>query len=96
MPKINIDDETTPGWRGEVSWRAARTDLDILGHVQVATVNRDSPFEFPEKTVTDAEGHTHWTAAEPFDGWHVTLDPAGIDRMIDALRQAKREAYGEE
>lgn len=58
------------------------------GHVQLASVNRDSPFEFPE-----VSGPGHWQAAEPFDGWRITLDPDTIERTISALMRAGSRAF---
>lgn len=95
MPKELISDPTQQRRHTEVSWRR-RPGLDpddqgtSPGHVQVATVNLDSPFEFPE-----VEHGTAWEAGERFDGWRVTLDEAGIDRLIKALHKAKRQAFGE-
>jgi hypothetical protein len=59
------------------------------GHVQIATVNVHSPFEFPE-----VEHGNTWEAGERFDGWWVTLDEAGIDDLIKTLHKAKRQAFG--
>ncbi len=72
MPKENINDATTPGFRTEITWSRA-------GHVQMATVNPDSPLRLDD---------------EPFDGWHVTLDRDGCNRAIRALRRARDQAYG--
>lgn len=78
MPKTNINDLVVDGFRAEVSWRPD-------GDVQVATVNQNSPL-----TLKDDE------ASEPyrFDGWHVTLDRVGINRLIRALREARDAAFG--
>lgn len=100
MPKINVDDDIAKGWRTEVSWRreehlcrcgciwsapvdscpeCGKDEVPITsGHVQVATVNQAMPFEY---------------AGEPFDGWHVTLDREGIDRLVGALTRARDAAY---
>lgn len=58
------------------------------GHVQIGSINQDSPLEFPE---VKREGH--WQAAKPFDGWRVTLDEAAIERTIDALVRAGTAAF---
>ena len=96
MPKTNTNDIVTDGFRCEVSWRA--TDeipgFDAPGHVQIATTNWHSPFEFPAQQSTDEHGGTHWSAPEKFDGWHVTLDEEAIDRLITSLREAKTAAFG--
>lgn len=96
MPRELINDEATQGWYTEVSWRR-KPGLDpddqgtAPGHVQIATVNIHSPFEFPER-----KHGTSWEAGEKFDGWRVTLDEAGIDRLIKTLHKAKRQAFGGE
>lgn len=94
MPSEKINDQTQPRWHTEVSWRRKpSTPPDdrgpAEGHVQLATVNLDSPFEFPDR---EADGA--WEAGERFDGWRVTLDEAGIDRLIKALHKAKNQAFG--
>lgn len=94
MPTEKIADQVTGGFHAEVSWRRKPgLDLDDQGtspgHVQIATVNVHSPFEFPE-----VEHGTSWEAGEKFDGWRVTLDEAGIDRLIKALHRAKNQAFG--
>lgn len=94
MPNEKINDYVSQGWYTEVSWRR-KPGLDAddqgtaPGHVQLATVNVHSPFEFPEREHGDS-----WEAGERFDGWRVTLDEAGIDRLIKALHKAKRQAFG--
>lgn len=95
MPSEKIGDQATHGFYTEVSWRRMPgLDSDDQGtspgHVQLATVNVHSPFEFPEKDTGD-----HFEAGERFDGWRVTLDEAGIDRLIKTLHKAKRQAFGE-
>lgn len=111
MPKENINDIVTKGFRAEVSWRpeervcpdcgtiwqapvpdcpeCPRKNVAITsGHVQLATVSQNSPFVFPANPAApDAE------PAEPFDGWHVTLDQAAIERTIDALMRAGTAAF---
>lgn len=47
--------------------------------VQVATVNTRTTMRLED---------------EPFDGWHITLDRDGCNRMIRALRKARDAAYG--
>lgn len=53
-------------------------------HVQVATVSKS-------RTLTIADGKQ---SAESFNGWFVTLDRAGCNRMIHALRKARDAAFG--
>lgn len=77
MPKENVNCVAIEGFRAEVSWKAD-------SHVQVATVNLESPFEF---TGENAD-------AGKFEGWYVTLDREGINRMIRALRKARDAAFG--
>jgi hypothetical protein len=87
MPKENVRDCVIESFRVELSWRSASPDLD--GHVQLATVNSASPFEFAEKNSDNA-----FEAGEKFDGWHATLDRDGINRLIRQLRRARDAAYG--
>lgn len=96
MPKDRINDQTQQRWHVEVSWRRKpSTPPDdrgpAEGHVQLASVNLDSPLEFPERETDGA-----WEAGERFDGWRVTLDEDGCDRLIKALHKAKRQAFGSE
>jgi hypothetical protein len=92
MPKTNINDMVTEGWRAEVSWRAV--DDQYEGHVQVASVNTGSTLELPGDLLDlGPTGEELRSEREPFDGWRVTLDAAGIDRMIGALVEAKRSAF---
>lgn len=81
MPKENIDDMVTDGFRAKVTWRAGET-----GYVQLATVSENSPFKWPPQEGCDDKGD--------FDGWHVTLDRAGINRLIRVLRRARDAAFG--
>lgn len=89
MPKEITADDVMEKWRTEVSWRAAHDGVE--GHVQIATVNPDSIFEFPE---TDT-GRSYM-AAEKFEGWKVTLSRAGINRLIHSLRKARDAAFGKD
>lgn len=94
MPKCNVNDIASEGWRAEVSWRPDGQDGDIPGHVQVASVNQHSTLELPGDLLDyGPNGEELWSEPEPFDGWRVTLDAAGIDRMIAALTEAKRAAF---
>lgn len=97
MPREKINDGADDTWYAEVSWRRkpetaadAADRGDAPGHVQIATVNLRSPFEFP-----DRESGGMWEAGERFDGWHVSLDEAGVDHLIKTLHKAKRQAFGE-
>lgn len=80
MPKKNINCDVMPGLRVEVSWSAEHS------HVQVATVHTDSPVAWPDGDTHDGK----------FNGWHATLDRAGINRMIHALREARDSAFGKD
>jgi hypothetical protein len=82
MPKENINDQVAEGFRVEIGW-GSNVPNERLGHVQIATVNQHSPFAF--------EGDE---SREAFDGWHVTLDREGINRLIRSLRRARDSAYG--
>lgn len=79
MPKENIDDCVIKGFRAEVTWSPA-------GHVQVASVNTASTL-----TLT---GDEPGDEPEPFDGWRITLDRGGINRLIRSLRRARDQAFG--
>jgi len=96
MPKENINDETCPGWRVEVSWRPNNDEHspNTPGHVQVASVNQHSTFAFPGQLLDyGPNGEELYDDPEPFDGWRVTLNEAGIDRMIEALSKARDAAF---
>lgn len=95
MPKENINSIGGDNFRAEVSWRA---DPDT-GWVQLATVMVGSPYFMSDKddggrlpvelTLTRQS-----KADQPFDGWHVTLDRDGLNRLIRALRKARDAAFG--
>lgn len=85
MPKENVNDLVTPGFRAEVGWGTS--------HVQVGTTNAASPFRFPPPALTEG-GLSMDDEGEPFEGWFVTLDRDGCNRMIRALRTARDKAYG--
>lgn len=96
MPKENVNDHVTPGFRMEIGWSQD-------GHVQVATTNAASPFRFPDEETIIVQGPGGEERAlstrsvgpgEPFDGWFVTLDRDGCNRAIRALRKARDAAYG--
>lgn len=84
MPKENINDEAIETQRVEVSWAPDK-------YVQVATVNSASPFAFEVRT--NAPGAAV-PEPDPFDGWRVTLDRAGCNRAIRAIRRARDAAFG--
>lgn len=78
MPKENVNCVAMTGLRAEVGWSAEP------GHVQVATVHTDSPVHWADGDSPDGK----------FNGWFVTLDRDGINRMIRALRKARDAAFG--
>lgn len=80
MPKENIDCIAMDELRAELSWG------QISGVVQLATTNRDYPIKMP----ATEENPSGWE----FEGWHVTLDRDGINRLIRALRRARDSAFG--
>jgi hypothetical protein len=87
MPKENINDMVTDGFRAEVTWRP---DPGYSGYVQVATVNLHSTLTLPGTApVEDGDAEP-----EKFDGWYVTLDRDGINRMIRCLKRARDQAFG--
>lgn len=95
MPKENVNDIVTNGFRVEVTWRKDREHEEFPntpGHVQLATISQDSPFAFPA-IPGDDEGPGQ--PEHPFDGWYVTLDPPAIERLVDALMKAGAQAYPE-
>lgn len=128
MPKENVRDLTSNGFRAEIGWTAGVPD-DRDGYVQIATTNQHSKLRLPpddetpwrlvarlERELVDARefaasateaapdapsglgtSTSKATVAKPmqqFEGWHVTLDRDGINRMIRVLRRARDAAYG--
>jgi len=89
MPKEKVNPSIIGSWYTEVSWRREPADGAGKGHVQVATVNPYSPFEFPEKDAGD-----HFEPGERFDGWRLTFDRDGLNRLIRVLRKARDAAFG--
>lgn len=97
MPRENIYDEIVDGFRIEVGWAADR-------YVQIASVNQHStltlpcedlppqPSGLPANSVTDSA--PPGGKAMLFYGWSVTLDRAGLNRLIRTLRRARDNAYG--
>lgn len=83
MPKENVRDCAVDSQRVELTWRHESPDVE--GHVQLGTVNHNSPFTFPA---------TDECKGLPFNGWFVTLDRDGINRLIRKLRLARDGAYG--
>lgn len=86
MPKTNIDDQITDGFRVEVSW--ARDS-----HVQIATVNTHSTLTLDTEPPAPA---FNTTPTEQFDGWRVTLDRAAVNRLMKSLRIARDAAFGKD
>lgn len=82
MPKENINDMITDGFRLEVAWNL----IPGSGYVQVASVNRSSELTLP--------GDNPGEPDQQFDGWRVTLDRDGINRAIRSLRRARDAAFG--
>lgn len=83
MPKENIYDERKDvPVIAEVRWHGS---VDEPAWVQLGVVNPDSPFRW-EMLGPDTGG--------VFDGWQLSLDRAGINRLIRALRKARDAAYG--
>lgn len=80
MPKENINDEVTDGFRVEVAWNPG-------AWLQVASVNQHSKLTLP----SDDEGEQ---VEQPFDGWRVTLDRHGVNRLIRSLRKARDAVFG--
>lgn len=81
MPRENINDIVTDGFRVELGWQRD-------GHVQLATTNAHSQFRL------EADDAKSDLDTEPFYGWHVTLDRDGINKLIRDLRRARDAAYG--
>ncbi len=85
MPKENIDDHVSKGFRAEVKWTPGQAHQPD-GWVQLATVNQASTLTLDSELPGDTP--------QKFDGWHVTLDREGINRLIRSLRRARDAAYG--
>lgn len=83
MPKENIDDVVNRDFRAEVKW-VGNHQPD--GWVQLASVNQSSTLTLP--------GDNPGDPPQKFEGWHVTLDREGINRLIRSLRRARDAAYG--
>ncbi len=65
-------------FRVEVSWAPN-------AWIQLASVNTESQLTLPPGG---------GPGSEPFDGWHVTLDRDGVNRLIRSLRKARDAVYG--
>lgn len=87
MPKNNVNDIVIDGFRAEVSWRSAEGEHH--GDVQVATINQHSKAVLPGPVKENA-----FEAGEILDGWHVTLDREGCNRLIRSVREARDAAFG--
>jgi hypothetical protein len=83
MPKENINCMVMPDLHVEVGWTPN-------GDVQIATVHANSPARFPTEVSDDGLQMPD----EPLRGWYATLDRAGINRLIRALRKARDAAFG--
>lgn len=106
MPKENIYCEENRGespdesWRAEVQWNTGSGNDD--GFVMVGTVNPKSEFHWGmlvgEPRVVAKESDDGKTGEQvkhaTMDGYFVHLDRKGINRMIQALRRARDQAYG--
>ncbi len=90
MPKDNIDDMVCDGFRVEVGWSGAIPG-ERDGHVQVAATNAHSRFRWDQLPPSESDDPD---CAGVFDGWHVTLDREGINRLIRSLRKARDAAFG--
>lgn len=80
MPKENINSLSHDNTCAELYWY--RDNPAIPGWVHLTTVNIDL-----EKDGDDP-------VPQHYKGFEVTLDEAGIDRLIKALHKAKRQAFG--
>lgn len=90
MPKVNINDVATDGSRIEVSWRNAEYRCPCgTAWMPVAP---GTPTYCPEcnegGTVAIGETQLATNTADP-----VTLDPAAIERTVDALMRAGSRAF---
>jgi hypothetical protein len=105
MPKENINDWVTDGFRMEVSWRAEERvcPCGMVWAAAVATCpecgRADVPVTSGHVQVASVNQHSKFAfnkldgEPEPFDGWRVTLDTDGIDRAIAALVRAQKMAF---
>lgn len=85
MPKVNINDMAVDGFRVEVGW--SNGPADGCGHVQVGTTN-----QFSKAVLMDVPE----SEDRHLDGWFVTLDREGLNRLIRSLRTARDAAYGKD
>lgn len=94
MPKENINDIVTPGFRAEVSWR--RTEYLCPCGTSWFPVGDGAPSYCPEcdtHGLVPVNGHVQIATTSEDDGWYVTLDSAAIDRLINALTKAGAQAF---
>jgi len=78
MPKENITSVSHDNTRAELYWY--RDNPTIPGWVHLTTVNTDLERDDP--------------VPQHYKGFEVTLDEAGIDRLIKTLHKATRQAFG--
>lgn len=79
MPKEVIKDEANPDRAVEVGWQRDRT-------VQIGATDEASPFTYPAGSSP--------TPGLPMQGFFATLDRAGCNRLIKAVRRARDGAFG--
>lgn len=96
MPKEIVTSVNVPTFDVAVKWSRD-------GIVQVATTAADADERLRNWTESApagaplAEPETKpGTSFRVFDGWHVDLDRAGVNRLIRLLRQARDAAFGKD
>ena len=86
MPKENVNCSVIDGLRTEVSWRAD-------SYVQLATTNVHSTVRLSEDG-RGSDERDEPIQGDPFNGWYVSLDRDGLNRLIRVLRKARDAAFG--
>lgn len=73
----------------------ARLQLELADAMEyAATAVKSATGNTPPVATGNASRVTEVKRAEPFDGWHVTLDRDRINRLIRVLRVARDKAFG--
>ena len=96
MPKEIVYDNSPNGFNAIVSWSRGEHGS---GYVQIATEMRepqtsDAPQNLRDLVLSWAGSSSDPEHAEGARGLWTTLDRAGINRLIRALRRARDQAFG--
>jgi hypothetical protein len=95
MPRERITQTSSPfdvvvAWGRDTQVQVATTATDADERLR-NWVETDSGT--PPRT-GDPTGTEPGTSFRMFDGWHTTLDRAGINKLIQVLRRARDQAFG--